>query len=155
MNLLCSTLLCLSLAAKWGVEVVPEDIPYTQEEIEMVADIVMNEASTEPFECKQAIAKVIFNRLEYGTYGSTLEDVINAPGAFCVSNNNGDTTDECIEATIAAAMYPNCFPSDMLYFRNEHYHNFGYEYCKFGNTYFSTRDLDHNKIPEGNVNYVY
>lgn len=121
---------------------------YSEEDIQLIADIVMNEASTEPFDCKLGIAKVIINRYESGKYGETLRDVIFAPFQFSTSNNNGVTTEECVEAVEWALLYPNCFPSDMFWFRTGHYHSSNtkrYDYCPIGRTYFSTAS-DHNNF---------
>lgn len=114
------------------------DVSVTQEEIDLMARVVMSESSTEPFECKQGIASVILNRLKAGNYGSDIFEVVNAEGQFSTADN-GTPTAECYEAVQAALDYQDGFPSDMLYFRASHYHNFANPYCHIGNTYFSTK----------------
>lgn len=108
---------------------------YTKQEIDLVARVVMSEASTLNFAGKQAVARVIFNRIDSESYPNTLEEVIK--GQFSTADN-GTPTEECYEAISFALNYPECFPSDMFWFRDSHYHTFAEDYCQIGNMYFST-----------------
>ena len=119
------------------VEPALPDCPYTKEEIELMARVVMSESSILPIEGKQAVAQTILNRLESGRWGNTVSEVINYPSAYSTADN-GDPSEECYYAVMGAIDYPNAFPTDMYYFRTDYPHSFGYEYLIIGNTYFNT-----------------
>lgn len=114
---------------------------YTTEEIELIAQTVMNEVSIESFEIKQGIAEVIINRMESDyrefKYQTTIEEVVNAPNQWCTTNKYKPTK-ECYEATYAAIEY-NAFPDDMLWARANRV-DYGHEYTikKDSITKFST-----------------
>lgn len=112
---------------------------YSQEDIDLMARVVMSEASTQSDDCKQAIASVILNRVRSDKYPNTVSEVVYSQNQFSVANN-GQPTEDCYGAVYAAIAYPEGFPSDMYWFRNSFYHSFAYEYCKIGNTYFSTEE---------------
>lgn len=114
---------------EWDVEVTPQ-------ELELMSRVVMSEASILPFIGKVAVASVLVNRLKDGSWGETMTEVIEYPNAFSTANN-GEVTDECRTAVLYA-LDGTIFPEDMLYFRTDHAHEWGYLYCKIGNTYFST-----------------
>lgn len=117
----------------------PEKELYSQEDIDLMARVVMSEASTQSDDCKQAIASVILNRVRSDKYPNTVSEVVYSQSQFSVANN-GQPTEDCYGAVYAAITYPGAFPSDMYWFRNSFYHSFAYEYCKIGNTYFSTEE---------------
>lgn len=50
----------------------------------LLACLVNAEAGSEPYEGKLAVANVVLNRLNSGKYGSSISDVIYAPGQFSV-----------------------------------------------------------------------
>lgn len=50
----------------------------------LLACLVYSEAGSEPYEGKLATANIVLNRLSSGRYGSSISDVINAPGQFSV-----------------------------------------------------------------------
>lgn len=141
--------LVLSLTIIFGHCSIPETEPentFSQDEIDLMARVVMSEASIEPFDCKQAIAAVILNRYRAGNYGSTIYDVVYSPNQFS-TGNNGEPTEECYDAVQAAIDYPNSFPSDMLYFRTGHYFAKYHDYAHIGKTYFSTL-INHDNYEE-------
>lgn len=113
------------------------DCPYTQEEIDLMARVVMSEASILPIEGKQAVAQTVLNRLESGHWGDTISEVIYYPYAYSTADN-GAPSEDCYYAVMGAIDYPNAFPTDMYYFRTDYPHSFGYEYLIIGNTYFNT-----------------
>ena len=113
------------------------DCPYSQEEIDLMARVVMSEASILPMDGKQAVAQTILNRLQDGRWGETITEVVYYPNAYSTANN-GEPTAECYYAVMGAIEYPSAFPTDMFWFRTDHSHIFGYEYARIGNTYFST-----------------
>ena len=53
----------------------------------LLACLVAAEAGSEPYEGKLAVANVVLNRLYSGAYGSSISDVIYAPGQFSVTTN--------------------------------------------------------------------
>ena len=118
-------------ATEWVVSV-------SEQEVEEMARVVMNEASILPYTGKLLVAHVMVNRLQDGRWGDTMHDVLYYDNAFSHADCNGDVTDECREAVLEALEYGDAFPNDLLYFRVDHPHNFGYQYAVVGNTYFST-----------------
>jgi len=108
----------------------------TEEEIELMARVVMSEASLLPIEGKQAVAQTIINRMLSSKFPNSIEEVVNQPYQYSTADN-GTPNSECYEAVEAACKYEG-FPTDMYYFRTGHYHSFAEDYCQIGNTYFST-----------------
>lgn len=105
---------------------------YTEEEIDLIARVVMSEASILNQEAKQAVAEVVVNRAEY--YGETIAETVNR-GLSTADNGSPDSS--CYEAVYAALQY-NAYPDDLLYFRTDYPHSFATHYMTIGNTYFST-----------------
>lgn len=60
---------------RWGIELAPD-------ELELLAKILFREANLEPYNGQAAVVEVIFNRMSDGTWGSTLYEVLSAPGQF-------------------------------------------------------------------------
>ncbi len=52
------------------------------DELDLLAALIYCEANIEPYEAKLAVGAVVMNRLEKGTYGATLADVIYQPEQF-------------------------------------------------------------------------
>lgn len=113
-------------------------VEYTDEEIALMARVVMSEASLLPFDAKEAIAQTIINRVLLDDYSDSVVEVIYEDDQYSTADN-GEVTEECFEAVKAAIEYKP-FPMSMYYFRQDHYHSFGYPYTKIGNTYFSTKE---------------
>lgn len=118
----------------------PEEPKYlidvTQEDINLMARVVMSEASTLCDDAQQAIATTIVNRVRSGKWGSTVEEVVYYPNAYS-TQDNGVPYEECYDAVYSALTY-EAFPLDMYYFREDKYHSFGYPLMKIGTTYFTT-----------------
>lgn len=125
----------LSLILLWYPDFDPGTF-FMPEEIDLMARVVMSEASTQPFEAKQAVAATLLNRYRSDLYSNDISEIIK--GQYS-TQNNGTPTEECYDAVYAAIAWPNAFPEDMFYFRDSHYHTFGYPWNKFGNLYFSTK----------------
>ena len=117
--------------SEWAVNV-------TETELEEMSRVVMNEASILPYIGKVLVAQVMINRLQDGRWGETMHDVLYYDGAFSHTDCNGDVTDECRSAVIQALELNDAFPADLLYFRCDKPHAFGYQYAVVGNTFFST-----------------
>lgn len=115
-------------------------IEVSQRDLDLMARVVMSEASVLGSDAKQAIAQTIVNRVRDTDhefrYQNTVYDVVTAPNAYS-TQNNGIPDEECYDAVYAALTY-EAFPLDMFYFREGRYHDFGYEYCHIESTYFTT-----------------
>ena len=72
---------------------------YTEEEVRLICKTVETECYGQNFESKVMVANVIFNRIESGKYGSTVEDVIKKPNQFTYWR------DSIPEDTIYATMF--------------------------------------------------
>lgn len=115
----------------------------SDKEIELLEQVVAAEAIGESCECQEAAATVILNRWQEGSFGETLESVMNASGQFA-KPYQGEISMSVHLAVKNALIYYNtycmCIPSEVLYFRSEHYHTFGVPYMTIDNLYFSCRD---------------
>jgi len=130
-----------------GEEITPWIVNVTLEELEMMSRVVMSEASIVPYIGKVCVAQVLINRLNDGRWGSTMKEVITYPDAFSMADN-GEVTDECRQAVLQALEGGAIFPEDMLYFRDSHYHDFGYDYMSIDNLYFTT-EKDYEVLANG------
>lgn len=102
-----------------GVEEVPA-ITVTEEERELMAQIVYLEARGEPFEGQQAVAEVILNRVESEDFPGTVEEVIcqTDPLQFA-SSPLLDMAEPGAEqyAAVDAALYGyRVLPKDVVFF---------------------------------------
>lgn len=121
-------------------------IEVTPEEIDLMARVVMSEASTLSSDAKQAIATTIVNRVRDKESDfrnqNTVTEVVYHVNAYSTSDN-GEPNEDCYEAVYNALRY-EAFPTDMFMFREDKYHEHdkpGFErikpYAKIGTTYFS------------------
>ena len=55
---------------------------YTEDEIKLICRTVETECYQQNFESKVMVANVVFNRIESGKYGSSVEEVIKSPYQF-------------------------------------------------------------------------
>lgn len=121
-------------------EVVVEELPYTDSEIELIALVAVAEAEGESEFGKRLVIDTILNRVESEGFPDTVEEVIYQPNQF-TSMWNGRTdrctvTDDIIKLVkeeIASKVSP-----DVLYFRAGYFHDFGTPLFAEGNHYFST-----------------
>lgn len=67
-------------------QVAPTQLSY--DDAYLLACLVSMEAGNEPYEGQLAVANVVLNRLRSGYYGSTISDVIYAPGQFPTVNGS-------------------------------------------------------------------
>lgn len=116
----------------------------TDEEIELMERCVMSEAGGCSCECQEAVATVILNRWQHpDKYPDTISGVINEEGQFS-THDNGKPTVSVRVAVHNAIVYYNTavqdLPSQIYYFRQDKYHNFGVPYCSIDNLYFSGAD---------------
>ena len=115
----------------------------SDEEIFLIERIVMSEARGESCEAQEAVATVILNRWQEGSFGETISDVCYASGQFAAPWD-GEISMSVNLAVKNAIVYYNTYcqdlPTQILYFRSDHYHTFGTPYISMGNLYFSARD---------------
>jgi len=115
-------------------------IEVTEEDIDLMARVVMSEGSTLSFDAKQAIATTIVNRTKDTEFDfknqNSVKEVVYHKNAYS-TEDNGEPTQDCYDASIAALTY-EVFPSNMFLFREDYYHTYGQPYMHIGTTYFST-----------------
>ncbi len=63
-------------------ETTREPVTMTDDELYLFATVLYTEAGDQGHEGMVAVANVILNRMEYGRWGTTLEEVLFAPGQF-------------------------------------------------------------------------
>ena len=116
---------------------VKEAVP-TDEEI--IARVVMAEAEGEEMIGKVAVAMAVLNQCDY--YGLTAETIAYI-GVYEIKQFSiSDTYNEdCMRAVEIAQANRDLFPSTMMWFQLDDYHDFGngnpQDYMKIGNHYFS------------------
>lgn len=105
----------------------------------LIASVVMAEAEGEEMVGKVAVASVILNRCE--NWDKTVSEVIGEPNQFAKGK---EPNLDCLRAVEIAKEVRDLYPSDMLYFRNAHYHEFGCPFLVIGHHYFSTERTENN-----------
>ena len=118
----------------WDFAPVEPEEELTQYNIDLIARVCMSEAANEPFMGKVAVAMTVLNRCD--NWDKSTEEIVYAPHQYW-TGNNGAPTEECYSAVAFAIENREIFPSDMMYFRNKHYHTFGTPYTQIGAHYFS------------------
>ncbi len=117
-----------------------------KEEYRLLANIIYREARGEPYECKVAVAKTVFNRINSPLFPNSLEEVLSAKGQFdsygfdFVDDETLDSSD-CYNAIKDALNNVCAFSEDMLYFKANGYFYGLTDYICIGNTYFSIQGL--------------
>lgn len=88
-----------SLPLAREVEPVQEDYHplYSQEEVDLVAKTIYGEARGCSDAEKRLVAWCICNRVDAGTWGDTIEDVVTYPGAFYGYNESWPEDSECVK----------------------------------------------------------
>ena len=99
----------------------------------LIASVVMAEAEGEEMVGKVAVASAILNRCD--NWDKTVSEVIGEPNQFAKGK---EPNLDCLRAVEIAKEVRDLYPSDMLYFRNAHYHEFGCPFLVIGHHYFST-----------------
>jgi short subunit fatty acids transporter len=120
----------------------------TSEEREMLARLVYREANTESLECQMAVASVVINRWQNGTWGNTLEDVVYYPHQFTPANLLYTTTPTELNYTAVDLVLQNgcTLPPYCMYFRTDHHFDWdGYKpYTQIDYTCFGYFVADKN-----------
>lgn len=140
-----------------AVETQPDSYLLTDENLVLLAKTIFLEAGIESYECKEAVASVIINRLNTGRWGETLHDVIYAPSQFAVAKNIEKTVpyscpeapyyekskefisrwDDCFAAAEYVLVHGSTLPANVLYFRANYYFDWATPYTQIDHTYFS------------------
>ena len=104
-------------------EPAPEESRYpglelTDAEIKLMADLIFMEAQSEPFEGQQAVAEVIFNRLQSGNFQSSINSIIYAKDQFAAVKNLylAKPTDTQYKAIERALNGPYVLPEDVVFY---------------------------------------
>lgn len=142
--LISAAYLCCQIELKGEPEMIISGGEYysqvDQEDIDLMARVVMSEAGGQSGECKEAVATVILNRVASPNYPMTIKEVINAKNQFSTANN-GAPTAECYDAVYSALVWfgsdNQIVPKSCYYFRSGHYHKWALDYCKIDDLYFS------------------
>ena len=116
----------------------------SDQEIELMERVVMSEARGECYQAQEGVATVILNRWQYpGEFGDTIEEVLSAERAFA-KPYTGEVSMSVHLAVKNAIIYYNTYcqdlPSQVVYFRDSYYHDFGIPFKNYGNLYFSASD---------------
>lgn len=109
-------------------------------EIDLIALVTMAEAEGEPEEGKRLVIDVILNRLDSNIFPDTIDGVVYQKGQFEAMWNG--RSDRCyvmedIRRLVEEELVSRT-NSKVLYFRTNHYHNFGTPELYVGNHYFSS-----------------
>lgn len=103
------------------------------------AQCVMAEASDQDELGKRLVIDVILNRLDNTNFPNSINDIINEPYQFEVVSNG--SINEVIPTediyTLIQEEIQNRTNYDVLYFRTDHYHNFGTQLFQHQDHYFS------------------
>ena len=121
-------------------EIIEEELPLSDEDIDLIALCVLGEAEGESEEGQRLVIDVILNRLDSPKFADTIPGVIYAKNAFeCMTNGRVDrcyVRDDIRQLVIEELKSRT--NSNIHYFRTNHYHNFGVPVMQVGNHYFST-----------------
>ena len=93
-------------------------IPFTDEDLDLLARLVNAEAGGEPMSAQVGVAAVVINRVKSGIFPDSIKDVIYAPNQFSPVRNgwiNRPATTSAIEAA-KEALYGNDPTNGALYF---------------------------------------
>lgn len=112
-------------------------VSVSEADIRNIAALVYLEAGSQSYRCQQAIATVIFNRMM--RYHKTANQVIYESGVFSPASRVASTTPSasCLDAVRSVLSGGGTLPSNVLAFRNGHYHSFGRNYCCIDGVYFT------------------
>ena len=112
-------------------------IKVSDADLELIARLVYLECGSCSYRAQQAVASVIFNRMI--RYGKTARQVIYEPNVFSPSGRVKTTTPSSSCRMAVREVYETglTLPSNVLAFRNGHYHMFGRPYCSIDGIYFT------------------
>ncbi len=116
--------------------------PISEDEIDLIAQLVMAEAEGEPEEGKRMVIDTVLNRVDHPHYPDNVHDVIYAPAQFSPMWNGRfercyvkyDIKELVKEELLERTNY------EVIYFNAEHYSDYGTPLFQVGKHYFSKRD---------------
>ena len=114
--------------------VIPAE-PYSESDVLLLERVTMSEAGDLSFDCQVAVAQTILNRLSFGGYGDSIPAVVYSPHQYSVANN-GEPTNQ-VKSAVQEAIHNPTYPTNMLFFREYHYHSFAVKYKLIDGMYFS------------------
>lgn len=100
-----------------------------------ICRVVMNESGGEPYQTQVAVAETIINRVSSDKFPNTVIEVLYQPYQYS-HYQNGEITDSVREA-VTQALEQHIYDTDMMYFRDNYYHEFAEDYFYINNMYFS------------------
>lgn len=113
-------------------------IAFDQDDIDLMARVVMSEAGGQSDECKEAVATTILNRVVSPRYSSSVSRIVE--DAYSTADN-GPVTDACYLAVYSAIAWWGSdyavLPKQCYYFRADHYHSWALDYRQIDDLYFS------------------
>ena len=113
------------------------NVRLSENDIQLIAKLVYEEAGAQFYKCQKAIASVVINRMV--RYKKTARQVIYEAGVFSVDISSTRASAESIRAVRDVIKNGTTLPKNVLAFRNQHYHrNFGRPYCCIDGVYFSS-----------------
>lgn len=125
------------------------DMEISKEEFELLCRTTYCEAGNQDLETQTMVCLTVLNRLNSPkTFADSIYGVVNqrldgVPMYSVIEWSDFETREwtEQVEMAVRNAMAcNNIHPSDMYYFRTEHYHTFGQPYMVSGALWFSTQD---------------
>lgn len=112
----------------------------SQEDFELLCRTTFCEAGNQDFETQKMVCLTILNRVKSEKFPYTIHDVVYGRNAYEVTTWDDFESKEWaeqVEMAVISALNENNHPSDMFYFRTEHFHTFGKNYIKSDDLYFS------------------
>lgn len=107
-------------------------------DIDLMARVVMSEASISNYDAKVAVAETIINRCNSQKFPNSVKKVVYAENQFS-TQDNGEVNEACYEAVYDALRNPT-HPDNMYYFRTGYPHAKLEYYDKIDQFYFSIQD---------------
>lgn len=122
-----------------SVEVTSTVSAFSEDEIYLMAKVCLAEAEDQTEYGKRLVVSTILNRLDSGIYGDTIYDVVYAPYQFEVMNNGRIDRVEVDEYTLELVRQETISRSnyDVIYFRMDHYSEYGTPLFVEDDHYFS------------------
>lgn len=113
-------------------------ISFDEDDIDLMARVVMSEAGGQSDECKEAVVTTILNRVASPRYSNCVSRIVE--DAYSTADN-GPVTDSCYLAVYSAiAWWGSDFavlPKQCYYLRGGHYHSWALAYRQIDDLYFS------------------
>lgn len=116
-----------------------QELPYTEEEIDLIALVTMAEAEGECEEGQRLVIDSILNRVESEHFPDTVTGVIYQKNQYscvwCDRINKCYVRDDIKQLVIEEIQ--NRYNSEVVFFRTNYYHSFGTPVMQVGAHYFS------------------